>query len=491
MFEAIALEQSLSPEAYRQAVKPLRLQLLERQFALVGGERPVIIVLAGDDRSGRHETLNALCTWMDPRFLRANAYGPASYTDAQYPFFWRYWRDLPGQGELAVYIRDWTSASIVQYLNGEIDAGKLERRIRFINAFEQALVDAGAIMVKCWLHLPRERLAERLAEQHNSVFVDPKDELAYANYDQAQRTIEQVLRRTAAYQRSWHLIDGSDTLQRNITVGEILATALTPPEHRETAWPPDNTWLATETTTPVTVLDRLDLSLSLDKATYAARLETLQAELRHALYESHAAGIPVVIVFEGWDAAGKGGVIRRLVASLDAGYYHIVPVAKPTEEEAAHHYLWRFWRQLPAKGQMIIFDRSWYGRVLVERVEGLCSEAAWQRAYREINDFEEQLVVHGTLLKKFWLHIDADEQAARFQAREQSPYKRFKITSEDYRNREQRGAYALAVQDMVTQTSTDYARWELIPANSKRYARITVLESVLETVTASLASRAG
>ncbi len=482
MFEAVALGQSLPADDYKPLVKSLRLKLLDFQFALVGGDRPIIVVLAGDDRSGRHETLNTLCTWLDPRFVHANAYGPASYLDDLYPFFWRFWRDLPARGELAVYIRDWTSASIVQFLNAEIDQCKLERRIRFINAFEQTLLDSGALIVKCWLHLPIGRLAERLAEHAEGMFVDPKDKLAYDNYDQAQRTIEMMLRRTTAYGRSWHLIDGSDPLQRNIAVGQVLCDAFATATEFDKPVTASSNVLGAQGSVKKTVLDTVVLDQTVDAAAYPSQLMALQVELAQAIRDCYRLQVPIVLVFEGWDAAGKGGVIRRLVANLDAGYYRIVPVAKPTTWEAGHHYLWRFWRQLPARGQLTIFDRSWYGRVLVERVEGFATQAEWQRAYREINDFEEQLVVHDTVLQKYWLHIDAKEQAKRFKAREQTPYKRFKITDEDYRNQEKRPAYTTAVHDMVMQTSTEYARWQLIPANSKRFARLAVLQSVLSAI---------
>ena len=194
----------------------------------------------------------------------------------------------------------------------------------------------------------------------------------------------------------------------------------------------------------------------------------------------HRKGISSVFVFEGWDAAGKGGVIRRVTAAMDAGQYRVIPVAAPTDEELAHHYLWRFWRNLPLAGHTAIFDRSWYGRVLVERLEGFASEIEWRRAYTEINDFEEQIFQQGSLVMKFWLHIDADEQLRRFRAREKVPFKKYKITADDYRNRERWNGYEIAADEMIQRTSTEFARWHLIAANDKRRARIQVLEAVCE-----------
>ena len=193
-----------------------------------------------------------------------------------------------------------------------------------------------------------------------------------------------------------------------------------------------------------------------------------------------------ICVFEGNDAAGKGGAIRRITRSLDARFYRVIPVGAPAEEERAQPYLWRFWRHLPRQGRFTIFDRSWYGRVLVERVEELCSEHDWMRAYTEINEFEEQLINHGTILTKFWLAITPEEQLQRFQAREETGYKRFKITDEDWRNRARWPDYERAVCDMVDRTSTEYAAWSLVEANDKRHARIKVLRTLCENLEKNL-----
>jgi AMP-polyphosphate phosphotransferase len=194
----------------------------------------------------------------------------------------------------------------------------------------------------------------------------------------------------------------------------------------------------------------------------------------------------VIMVVEGNDAAGKGGCIRRVTGALDARMYQVIPIAAPSEEERAQPYLWRFWRHLPRKGRVTIFDRSWYGRVLVERVEGYCSEADWMRAYSEINDFEAQMVRHHLLVIKFWLTITKDEQLQRFEAREKTGFKRFKITEEDWRNREKWEEYEMAVCDMVDRTSTKLAPWTLVEANNKYFARIKVLKTLCEQIEAKL-----
>jgi polyphosphate kinase 2 (PPK2 family) len=239
------------------------------------------------------------------------------------------------------------------------------------------------------------------------------------------------------------------------------------------------------------VLDRVDLSAQLDEEPYERELAELQGRLNGLSREARERGITCVLAFEGWDAAGKGGAIRRLTRAMPVGNYQLVPIAAPTDEERAHHWLWRFWRHLPRAGRTLIYDRSWYGRVLVERVEGLAREDEWRRAYAEINDFEAQLHEHGIPLLKFWLHVDEDEQRRRFEARAKTPYKKYKLTDEDLRNRQKRPLYEAAVHEMVVETSTRYAPWTLVAANDKRHARIEVLRGVCERLAERIAEDGG
>jgi len=234
----------------------------------------------------------------------------------------------------------------------------------------------------------------------------------------------------------------------------------------------------------VNVIQNLDLSRSLDKKDYQDELAHWQGQLNRLTRRRKFGKLSAVAVFEGNDAAGKGGSIRRVTGALDARQYRIIPVAAPTDEEAAHPYLWRFWRYLPPRGKLVIFDRSWYGRVLVERIEGFCGEYDWMRAYAEINDFEEQLIRNHTLVVKFWLSISKDEQYQRFKAREETPFKRFKITDEDWRNREKWDQYEEAICDIIDRTSTEIAPWTLVEANDKRYARIKILKTLCQRIEA-------
>ena len=230
------------------------------------------------------------------------------------------------------------------------------------------------------------------------------------------------------------------------------------------------------------MLETVDLSLELDAETYRQKLIPLQVRLAQLGYEVYRQERPVILAFEGWDAAGKGGAIRRVTERLDPRGYVVHAISAPKGEDSEHHYLWRFWRRLPVAGQITIFDRTWYGRVLVERVEGFCQEIEWRRAYREINQFERQLVDFGTVLVKYWLHISPEEQLARFEARSETAYKSWKLTDEDWRNREKWGQYSEAVEDMLLKTSTTAAPWSVVPANDKYYARIFVLQTLVDAL---------
>ena len=237
------------------------------------------------------------------------------------------------------------------------------------------------------------------------------------------------------------------------------------------------------------MLETLDLGQRLSKQEYERDLLRHQVQLRELAWQLYQRKRSLVLVFEGRDAAGKGGCIRRLAEKLDPRGYEVFPIAAPEGDDKAHHYLWRFWRRLlpPDEKQILIFDRSWYGRVLVERVEGFCTEDAWKRAYREINDFERQLVDAGAVVVKFWLQISPEEQLRRFEKRQDTPYKRWKLTPEDWRNREKWGRYDVAVEDMLLKTSTLTAPWTVVEANFKWFARVKCLKTIVGAVSKSLA----
>lgn len=489
MFETAELGRTTSKKDYEEQEPFLRVGLLTVQYELRDSDFAVILVLTGNDQPGCTEVSNLLHEWMDPRYLEANVYQRLSQEEAERPRFWRYWRTLPRRGRMGIYSREWTSRAIVDRVLGEIDDVGLDRRIRNIRAFEKALSDDGALILKFWLHMPKKALKKRLkaAEKKpgRAWRVLKEDRLILKHYDDAREVSERVLRHTSREPALWNVIESTDANYRDVTITQTIMQALT----KRVAEPAGRELRRHTISTapnPVTVLDRVDLTRKLEKSVYEKKLWRYWGRLAKLSEEAHRRGMSSVFVFEGWDAAGKGGAIRRLTRAMDAAHYRVIPVGAPTDEELAHHYLWRFWRHLPRAGHVVIFDRSWYGRVLVERVDGHAAEEEWKRAYAEINDFEGQLAHRGVVLVKFWIHISPEEQLERFKKREKVPFKKYKITSDDYRNRERWNDYELAADEMIQRTSTDHARWNVVAGNDKRWARIDVLKTVCRAMTKAL-----
>jgi polyphosphate:AMP phosphotransferase len=361
-----------------------------------------------------------------------------------------------------------------------------------IRHFEKMLTDEGVVLLKLWFHLSKEEQRERLRrlerDRRTRWRVTEDDWKHFGIYDRFRRVSARALRQTSNDNAPWLVVSGADRRYRELAVGRALLESMERAVARPSApLPPPPVPHTPPAVDGKTMLDTLDLTRSIDKEEYERELEERQGRLNLLTRDRRfLRKRSLVVVFEGSDAAGKGGAIRRITAALDARSYHVVPIAAPTDEEKAQPYLWRFWRHAPAFGRIVMFDRSWYGRVLVERVEGFAAMADWVRAYSEINDFEEQLVDHGSIVVKLWLQIDAEEQLRRFRERQEIDFKRFKITDEDWRNREKWNDYRIAVNDMITRTSTELAPWTLVEANDKRYARIKVLETIGDAIERTL-----
>ncbi len=493
MFKAVEIGHKLSKSEFEERELELRTALVETQDRLRRAKVPVIIVVAGDDRPGCDDMMGRLNAWLDPRFLETNAFAPPNDDDQRRPRFWRYWKVLPARGRTGIYAGAWSLRAMVDRLNGTLSEADFLRQIGHTRRFEQALAADGAVVIKFWLHVSKKDLHERLeaAEKHpdHQWRVQPEDWAMYEKFEQALGIVETFIRKTSTASAPWHVVESSDWRYRDVAVCEKLLEAMIRRlENLEQEKDADDSEQdeAMVQVDSLTVFDRVDLSLKLAKPDYETQLAQEQARLNGLIREAYHRGLSTVLAFEGWDAAGKGGTIRRMTAAMNAHVYRVISVGKPTEEELAHHYLWRFWRHVPRPGHIVIFDRSWYGRVLVERVEGFATEPEWRRAYAELNNFEEQLHEHGMLLAKFWLHISKDEQLKRFKSREATPYKRFKITEEDYRNRKKWDAYEQAASEMIARTSTSYAPWHLVAANDKRWARVHVLKTVCDAIEAKL-----
>jgi polyphosphate:AMP phosphotransferase len=486
MFESVEVGSKTSKQDYGERVPKLRVDLINAQYDLKSADFPVLILISGDDRVGANEVMDVLHEWMDARYMRTRVFGRPTEEELERPRFWRYWRALPQKGEIGLFLGAWDLSTISDLVNRRISGRQAERRVAHIVGLEKQLVDDGTLLLKFWLHLPKKELAKRLkqAKKHpaRQPLVDKQDWLFYDVYGKAMPMAEQVLRRTDRGESPWHFVESTDERHRNLSIAETIRSALVERLERnsEPAIEVEPKIESAPNLAEQGPLSKVDLSSTIAHKDYRKQLDKLQLRVSRLMRRARGSGVSAVLVFEGWDAAGKGGVIRRITRALPASDYRIIPIAAPTDEEKARHYLWRFWRHLPRAGRLLIFDRSWYGRVLVERVEGFAREDEWRRAYAEINDFEAQLCEHGMLVQKFWLHIDPDEQLARFKAREKTPYKKYKITDEDYRNREKWDDYCSAVNEMVTRTSTGLARWYLVPANDKRWARIEVLRTVCD-----------
>ncbi len=521
MFETAEVGAKLSDKAFRDMRARLRFDLIDLQQQQRRSDFSTIVILTGVKGAGIVDTVNLLNTWMDPRWIATTTFENPTDEEKERPRFWRYWRSLPAAGTIGLYPGGWYQDVLLDYCAGRTSIDQFEEAILSIKAFERTLAEEGTLIVKLWLHLSK-------IEQRRRTIAHGKDPLVGlrasdnawetpSNYDRYLRTAGNVIRQTMDGQAPWFILEGGDDNFRRATVLSTLRDALHHHLEKRRALRKQRKRIlkkaakATKkskkkgkarpasSATPHTaaarspvrrVLDTLDMSQRITPRAYAKGFHAAQLRLHGLQARARKAGMSSVIVFEGWDAAGKGGAIRRLTFGFDSKGYRIVPTAAPTDEERAHHYLWRFWRHLGRAGRMTIFDRSWYGRVLVERVESLVDEQAWMRAYAEINDFEEQMTRDGTLVVKFWLHLTRKEQLRRFKDREATSYKRWKITDEDWRNREKWDQYEEAVNDMISRTSTTNAPWRLIPANDKSYARLTVLKAVADAMEKALHQRA-
>jgi len=486
MFEVAELGQRIEAEDYNQQVPELRTSLLEVQQRLKDAPFPVVVLISGSDGSGKGEMVNRLNEWMDPRYMRTFAFGDQTQDERERPNYWRFWRKLPARGHVGLYVGSWYSDPIAERVANHINDAELDGALVRIRLFEKGLAEDGALVIKIWLHLSLEQQTLRLeslaADPLTAWRVTERDREHLHLYTRFRSIAEHTLRQTSTAFAPWVVVESSDRNYRDITIATHVLERIR--HHLDLyesgAKPQSPVDSLPMIKRPKTLLGSLDLKQSLDKREYQQQLEFWQGKLALLARQARQRSVSMVIVLEGWDAAGKGGLIRRIIPALDARNYQVIPIAAPTDEEYAHHYLWRFWRHLPRDGKVTIYDRSWYGRVLVERVEGFASKSEWMRAYSEINDFESQLVEHGSLVVKFWLHIDQDEQLKRFKERETISYKRHKITEEDYRNRERWTDYEAAVNDMVERTSTELAPWHLIEGNNKRFARIKALQTLCE-----------
>jgi polyphosphate:AMP phosphotransferase len=497
MLENVDLSQAVTNEEYKKVMKTLEVKLGELQRRAWELKIPIILVFEGWHASGMGEDINRFILPLDPRGFDFHTMTRPCYEDRLKPFLLRFWARIPVKGRIGIFDRSWYSRAIIELFGKEKDEKDLEKILEETNYFERQLSDDGYLILKFFLHISEKEQKERFKEIKKRDIPLILDEYEGKNgkepdfieqYNEYLPVIEKILEETDVPYAPWTIVEAND---RNYAVLKIMVTVTHAIEtyiEKVTGIPGQQTIKYLDMATinlPVlngSTLEKIDLSKNLSVEEYRESKKLYQHRLVALQYELFRKKRSVIIVFEGWDAAGKGGNIHRLVEELNPRLYRVVPVGSPNDTEKAHQYLWRFCDAVPMAGHITIFDRSWYGRVLVERVEGLCKEEEWRRAYREINEFEKILADAGTIILKFWLHIDRETQLERFESRLNEPEKRWKITEDDWRNRKRWDDYKVAADEMLQKTSTTGAPWIVIESRDKRFSRVKVLKTVVETI---------
>lgn len=482
----------MQKKVYQASASRLRAQLVQLQLELKHAPFKVLLILAGPEGAGRGNLLNTLAEWLDPRGVETFSYHAPTDNEQAHPHSWRFWRSLPAIGRIGLYAGSWYTETLREEARSQRALGHVTREAERIRDFEKLLADGGTLIVKVWLQLSKKAQGRRLrtlrADPATAWRVSEEDWHHHRIYERLAQTARLIRTRTDRPGARWTIIDAEDERARDLAVGRLLLTQFRRQQRRMARLNRRPSPAEVRSLRPAGLrrLHALPLDQDLSEKDYSALREKWLGRLNRAVRAALTAGHSLVLVFEGWDAAGKGGAIRRLTSAIDPRDYSVISVAKPTEEEKHAHYLWRFWRDVPRNGRMAIFDRSWYGRVLVERLEGFCREDEWKRAFAEINAFERQLTDHGTIVLKYWLHISHGEQLRRFRERAVTPHKRHKLNEEDWRNRKKRAAYEIAVGDMLALTDPSNAPWHLVPADNKRFARLEVLRSASRQIEAVL-----
>lgn len=494
MLEKIDLKKKCQGKEYKARLEEesAKLSVLQRQCKEAG--IPVIIVFEGFGAAGKGTQINRLIQAMDPRGFSVYTSNKESEDERLHPFLWRYWTKIPAKGRFAIFDRSWYRRVLVDRFDKITKKEELPSAFHDILSFERQLTDDGTVIIKFFLYISKEEQKKRfklLEDSKETAWkVTEADWKRNKEYSEYLKINEEMLEKTDTDYAPWVIVEAMD---KNYAALKIISsvTARLEKELEKKAALTKNEKKAVKVVDKYKsgVLSGVDLSKALSNKEYKQKLDSFQKKMEILHSELYRLRIPVVICFEGWDAGGKGGAIKRLTSHMDPRGYQVNPTASPNDTEKAHHYLWRFWNNMPKAGHIAIFDRTWYGRVMVERIEGFCSEAEWKRAYQEINEMEEHLANSGCIVLKFWLHIDKDEQERRFKERMENPAKQWKITDEDWRNREKWDEYEKAVDEMLVRTSTTYAPWEIVEANSKYYARVKVLKTVVEAMEKEIEKR--
>ena len=472
-------------EELAAGIKAAREALNACQMKIKEAGLPVMVIFEGWGAAGKGSVLGRVIKSIDPRFFKVQTYAAPTAEEKRYPFLYRYIRDIPEKGKFTFYDTYWMEEITDARLDGSMSDAEYEERIDSINRTERTLVDNGYLVMKFFFQIGKKeqkrRLDELLDNKDTKWRVDKSDLYENKHYDESIKVYDKYLKDTNSPTAPWYIIDAKDKKFAELQVLEFLNSGIeTALKNKDLAVPIlQNTYKLKKT--PKLKDIELKGKILTDEE-YDKRLDELQDELRQLHYKLYRKKIPVIIAYEGWDAAGKGGNIKRITGALDPRGFEVLPIASPEPHEKARHFLWRFWTRLPKTGHIAIFDRTWYGRVMVERIEGFCSENDWQRAYNEINEFEKELTDWGAVVIKFWVQIDKRTQLKRFKERQATPEKQWKITDEDWRNREKWNQYESAIDEMIQKTSTEFAPWYILESVDKKYARIKALEIVIDQI---------
>ena len=487
MFEKLArvpIESEKS--AIKAEISALKSRLTIQQRQIKQAKLPVVVLIEGWGAAGKGSLISDIILNIDPRSFNVFSINPPTEEESRHPFLWRYFQKIPEAGQFVFFDSGWYGETVQNRMDDALSGKEYRRRIQSINNFERQLSDNGYLVVKFFLHIPKkiqdERFEKLLSSKNTEWRVSKADKRENKHYEEYASAWDELMDKTDTAAAPWHIIDGSERAKW-LEVYRVLTKAIDAAlaGERPACAPAEEKFPLLS----MPLLCDVFLQQEVEEDDYRSRLKEAQSRLGDLHNRIYRQKIPVILVYEGWDAAGKGGNIKRVAAALDPRGYEVVPIASPDKHELSRHYLWRFWNHIPKTGHIAIFDRSWYGRVMVERIEGLCGDA-WKRAYREMNEFEKELSDWGAVILKFWLHIDKDTQLERFSDRQNTPEKRWKITDEDWRNREKWDRYEVAVNEMLQKTSTAYAPWHIIESTDKKYARLKVLGIVIDALEAAL-----
>ncbi len=472
-------------------LKTMREELIDLANAAKAAKLPVIITIDGWSAAGKGSQIAQLIKYMDPRFFDVESIRTPTPEEKRMPWLHRFWKRLPKQGEFLILDGSWYRDTVKALMNGEIDKDTYKQRIDDINVFERQLTDDGCLLIKLFLHITcaeqKKRMDKLAANPYTAWRVDEQDFADNQAYDKFFKRYDKTLTRTNTAYAPWHIIPSNSKSASRLEIMRVVTGAVRAAVEAKNAgkrWQeiaefpvndvrPENFKLA-----ETKKLADINMDRTLSEKDYGEKLKKYQDRLFELQNVCYQRKIPVVIVYEGWDAGGKGGNIKRVAAALDPRGYEVKPIAAPEPSELARHYLWRFWNRLEKDGHFTVFDRSWYGRVMVEVLENLTPAERTEMAYQEINEFEKMLTEWGAVVIKFWINIDKDEQLRRFEERQNTPSKQWKITDEDWRNREKWDDYEKAVDKMIALTSTEFAPWTVIEGNDKKYARIKALKTI-------------